>query len=80
MLVGKSVRTLNVLMGIARGCWILSYQWVSLALVVCFEMRCSLDPLICGVDMSSDTYTSVRQSGRHQVSLRAEEVILPQPH
>ncbi|XP_059101015.1 microcephalin isoform X2 [Peromyscus eremicus] len=28
VLVGKSVRTLNVLMGIARGCWILSYEWV----------------------------------------------------
>ncbi|KAL6065486.1 hypothetical protein STEG23_011599, partial [Scotinomys teguina] len=27
VLVGKSVRTLNVLMGIARGCWILSYEW-----------------------------------------------------
>lgn len=32
VLVGKSVRTLNVLMGIARGCWILSYQWVLLSL------------------------------------------------
>ncbi|XP_051025409.1 microcephalin [Acomys russatus] len=28
VLVGKSVRTLNVLMGIARGCWIISYEWV----------------------------------------------------
>nr|XP_034376244.1 microcephalin [Arvicanthis niloticus] len=32
VLVGKSVRTLNVLMGIARGCWILSYEWVLLSL------------------------------------------------
>ncbi|XP_060237427.1 microcephalin isoform X1 [Meriones unguiculatus] len=28
VLVGNVVRTLNVLMGIARGCWILSYEWV----------------------------------------------------
>lgn len=40
VLVGKSVRTLNVLMGIARGCWILSYEWVSLVLVVRFKRRC----------------------------------------
>ncbi|XP_031195065.1 microcephalin isoform X2 [Mastomys coucha] len=32
VLVGKSVRTLNVVMGIARGCWILSYEWVLLSL------------------------------------------------
>ncbi|XP_021074636.1 microcephalin isoform X2 [Mus pahari] len=32
VLVGKSVRTLNVLMGIVRGCWILSYEWVLLSL------------------------------------------------
>ncbi|XP_036022384.1 microcephalin isoform X2 [Onychomys torridus] len=32
VLVGKSVRTLNVLMGIARGCWILSYEWVLFSL------------------------------------------------
>ncbi|EDL22214.1 microcephaly, primary autosomal recessive 1, isoform CRA_a [Mus musculus] len=32
VLVGKSARTLNVLMGIARGCWILSYEWVLLSL------------------------------------------------
>nr|XP_044616600.1 microcephalin isoform X7 [Equus asinus] len=28
VLVGKPVRTLNVLLGIARGCWILSYEWL----------------------------------------------------
>ncbi|XP_029426325.1 microcephalin isoform X3 [Nannospalax galili] len=28
VLVGNSVRTLNVLLGIARGCWVLSYEWV----------------------------------------------------
>nr|XP_044986793.1 microcephalin isoform X3 [Jaculus jaculus] len=28
VLVGKSARTLNVLLGIARGCWVLSYEWV----------------------------------------------------
>ena len=43
VLVGKSARTLNVLMGIDRGCWILSYEWVSLVVVVCFKMRWSLD-------------------------------------
>ncbi|XP_058380885.1 microcephalin isoform X4 [Diceros bicornis minor] len=28
VLAGKPLRTLNVLLGIARGCWILSYEWV----------------------------------------------------
>ncbi|XP_029789589.1 microcephalin isoform X2 [Suricata suricatta] len=28
VLVGKPLRTLNVLLGIARGCWVLSYEWV----------------------------------------------------
>ncbi|XP_034503370.1 microcephalin isoform X4 [Ailuropoda melanoleuca] len=28
VLTGKPLRTLNVLLGIARGCWILSYEWV----------------------------------------------------
>lgn len=29
VLSGKPLRTLNVLLGIARGCWVLSYDWVS---------------------------------------------------
>lgn len=29
VLAGKPLRTLNVLLGIARGCWVLSYEWVS---------------------------------------------------
>ncbi|VCX38343.1 unnamed protein product, partial [Gulo gulo] len=29
VLAGNPLRTLNVLLGIARGCWILSYEWVS---------------------------------------------------
>ncbi|XP_045142637.1 microcephalin isoform X2 [Echinops telfairi] len=28
VVTGKPCRTLNVLLGIARGCWILSYEWV----------------------------------------------------
>ncbi|XP_027629112.1 microcephalin isoform X2 [Tupaia chinensis] len=28
VLVGKPLRTLNVLLGLARGCWVLSYEWV----------------------------------------------------
>ncbi|XP_034860201.1 microcephalin isoform X1 [Mirounga leonina] len=28
VLTGSPLRTLNVLLGIARGCWILSYEWV----------------------------------------------------
>ncbi|XP_039075099.1 microcephalin isoform X3 [Hyaena hyaena] len=28
VLAGKPLRTLNVLLGIARGCWVLSYKWV----------------------------------------------------
>ncbi|XP_012501323.1 PREDICTED: microcephalin [Propithecus coquereli] len=28
VLCGEPVRTLNVLLGIARGCWVLSYEWV----------------------------------------------------
>ncbi|XP_021572769.1 microcephalin [Carlito syrichta] len=28
VLSGKPLRTLNVLLGLARGCWILSYEWV----------------------------------------------------
>ncbi|XP_045853150.1 microcephalin isoform X3 [Meles meles] len=28
VLAGNPLRTLNVLLGIARGCWILSYEWV----------------------------------------------------
>ncbi|XP_054422181.1 microcephalin [Pteronotus mesoamericanus] len=28
VLAGRALRTLNVLMGLARGCWILSYEWV----------------------------------------------------
>ncbi|KAM6221079.1 microcephalin [Rhynchocyon petersi] len=28
VVTGKPLRTLNVLLGIARGCWILSYEWV----------------------------------------------------
>ncbi|KAL2761566.1 microcephalin isoform 7, partial [Daubentonia madagascariensis] len=28
VLAGEPVRTLNVLLGIARGCWVLSYEWV----------------------------------------------------
>ncbi|XP_058522648.1 microcephalin [Ochotona princeps] len=28
VLAGQPLRTLNVLLGIARGCWILSYEWV----------------------------------------------------
>ncbi|XP_059011855.1 microcephalin isoform X1 [Mustela lutreola] len=28
VLTGNPLRTLNVLLGIARGCWILSYEWV----------------------------------------------------
>ncbi|KAM7111418.1 microcephalin isoform 4-T4 [Molossus nigricans] len=28
VLAGKALRTLNVLLGLARGCWILSYEWV----------------------------------------------------
>lgn len=30
VLAGQALRTLNVLLGLARGCWILSYEWVSL--------------------------------------------------
>lgn len=30
VLAGKPRRTLSVLLGIARGCWILSFEWVSL--------------------------------------------------
>ena len=30
VLAGQALRTLNVLLGMARGCWILSYEWVSL--------------------------------------------------
>lgn len=30
VLAGKALRTLNVLLGLARGCWVLSYEWVSL--------------------------------------------------
>jgi microcephalin len=29
VLAGEPLRTLNVLLGIARGCWVLSYEWVS---------------------------------------------------
>lgn len=29
VLVGRPLRTLNVLLGLARGCWLLSYEWVS---------------------------------------------------
>lgn len=29
VLAGQALRTLNVLLGLARGCWILSYEWVS---------------------------------------------------
>lgn len=29
VVAGSPRRTLNVLLGIARGCWILSYEWVS---------------------------------------------------
>lgn len=28
VLAGKPLRTLNVLLGVARGCWILAYEWV----------------------------------------------------
>ncbi|XP_006866788.1 PREDICTED: microcephalin-like, partial [Chrysochloris asiatica] len=28
VVTGKPLRTLNVLLGIARGCWILSYEWI----------------------------------------------------
>ncbi|XP_045391601.1 microcephalin isoform X3 [Lemur catta] len=28
VLCGEPIRTLNVLLGIARGCWVLSYEWV----------------------------------------------------
>ncbi|XP_036919268.1 microcephalin [Sturnira hondurensis] len=28
VLAGRALRTLNVLLGLARGCWILSYEWV----------------------------------------------------
>ncbi|MBZ3890088.1 Microcephalin [Sciurus carolinensis] len=28
VLAGRRLRTLNVLLGIARGCWVLSYEWV----------------------------------------------------
>ncbi|KAM5264091.1 microcephalin [Ctenodactylus gundi] len=28
VLAGEPLRTLNVLLGIARGCWVLSYEWV----------------------------------------------------
>ncbi|KAM8786842.1 microcephalin [Rhynchonycteris naso] len=28
VLVGQALRTLNVLLGLARGCWILSFEWV----------------------------------------------------
>ncbi|XP_023604287.1 microcephalin isoform X1 [Myotis lucifugus] len=28
VLAGQALRTLNVLLGLARGCWILSYEWV----------------------------------------------------
>ncbi|XP_036754111.2 microcephalin isoform X3 [Manis pentadactyla] len=28
VLAGRPLRTLNVLLGIARGCWVLSYEWV----------------------------------------------------
>lgn len=36
VLAGNPLRTLNVLLGIARGCWILSYEWVSR----CVSSRC----------------------------------------
>ncbi|XP_046316488.1 microcephalin isoform X2 [Marmota monax] len=32
VLAGKTLRTLNILLGIARGCWVLSYEWVLLSL------------------------------------------------
>lgn len=28
VLVGRPLRTLNVLLGLARGCWLLSYEWI----------------------------------------------------
>lgn len=28
VLAGRPLRTLNVLLGIARGCWVLAYEWV----------------------------------------------------
>ncbi len=31
---GSPRRTLNILLGIARGCWILSFEWVCIALCV----------------------------------------------
>lgn len=29
VLAGRPLRTLNMLLGIARGCWVLAYEWVS---------------------------------------------------
>ena len=37
VLAGNPLRTLNVLLGIARGCWILSYEWVSRCVSRCCE-------------------------------------------
>ena len=35
---GGHRRTLNILLGIARGCWILSFEWVCSLNVVCLEV------------------------------------------
>lgn len=45
VLAGKPLRTLNVLLGIARGCWVLSYEWVSICVskcqtYICYNRRC----------------------------------------
>ncbi|XP_013370092.1 PREDICTED: microcephalin isoform X3 [Chinchilla lanigera] len=51
VLAGKPLRTLNVLLGIARGCWVLSYEWVSrsttlmkVSLVACYHFASNCLP------------------------------------
>ncbi|XP_031296231.1 microcephalin isoform X1 [Camelus dromedarius] len=45
VLAGKPRRTLNVLLGIARGCWVLSFEWPPLPSTVFQRKRCSLSSM-----------------------------------
>nr|XP_048312239.1 microcephalin isoform X3 [Myodes glareolus] len=80
VLVGKSVRTLNVLMGIARGCWILSYEWVLWSLELGhwiseepFELSQSFPAApTCWTSAESHTYTLHLKTSRQVCRLERQ--------
>lgn len=66
---GSHRRTLNILLGIARGCWILSFEWVCH-----FDMTGSYYMILCKIMMKCSTIFSFSLSWIDSLVFRAKAV------